>query len=57
MPVGKKVIMRTIPYWRKWGTEKWIQDEEARYICPGCGHKLFRGVKSCNKCKVEVDVD
>jgi hypothetical protein len=57
LPVGKKVIMRAIPYRRKWGTEKWVQDEEARYICSGCGHKLFRGVKSCNKCKVEVDLD
>lgn len=57
LPVGKKVIMRVIPYRRKWGTEKWVQDEEARYICPGCGHKLFRGAKRCNKCKMEVDLD
>ena len=34
MSVGKKVILRAIPYWRKFGTKKWIQDEEARYICP-----------------------
>ena len=57
MPVGKKVIMRAIPYWRKWGTEKWVKDEEARYLCPDCGHMLFRGAKRCNKCKVEVDLD
>jgi hypothetical protein len=57
IPVGKKVIMRAIPHWRKWGTEKWVGDEEARYVCPECGHKLFRGVKRCNKCKTSVDLD
>ena len=57
MPVGKKVILRAIPYWREHGTEKYVRDEEARYVCPGCGHKLFRGAKRCNKCKVPVDPD
>jgi hypothetical protein len=57
MAVGKKVILRAIPHWREVGTEKWIEDEEARYICPECGNKLFRGVVRCNKCKVEVDLD
>ena len=57
MPVGKKVIMRAIPYWREHGTEKWVRDEEARYLCPGCGHHLFRGAKRCNKCKLPVNVD
>jgi len=57
LPIGKKVIMRAIPYWQKWHTEKWVFDEEARYICPECGHKLFRGVKRCNRCKTKVDLD
>lgn len=57
IPVGKKVIQRVIPYWREHGTEKWVSDEEARYICPECGHMLFRGAKRCNKCKTEVDLD
>lgn len=57
MPVGKKVIMRAIPYWRRYGTEKWVRDEEARYTCPECGHKLFRGAKRCNECKNPVDLD
>ena len=57
MPVGKKVIMRAIPYWREHGTEKWVRDEESRYQCPECGHQLFRGAKRCNKCKTPVDVD
>ena len=57
MPVGKKVILRAIPYWRAHGTEKWVKDEEARYICPECGHKLFRGAMRCNKYKVPVDLD
>jgi predicted RNA-binding Zn-ribbon protein involved in translation (DUF1610 family) len=56
MAVGKKVILRAIPYWREVGTEKWIQDEEARYICPECGNKVFRGVVKCNQCGVEETV-
>lgn len=57
MPVGKRVMLRAIPYWREVGTEKYVQDEEARYICPNCGHHLFRGAKRCNRCKTEVDLD
>jgi len=57
MAVGKRVILRAIPYWRKFGTEKWIQDEETRYVCPNCGNKLFRGAMKCNQCKIEVDLD
>jgi DNA-directed RNA polymerase subunit RPC12/RpoP len=57
MPVGKKVILRAIPYWRKWGTEKWVVDEEARYTCPECDHKIFRGAKRCNRCKSAFDID
>lgn len=57
MPVGKKVIMRAIPHWREHGTEAWVRDEKARYVCPGCGHKLFRGAKRCNECKTPVSVD
>ena len=57
MAVGKKVILRSIPYRRKYGTEKWIQDEEARYICPECGNKVFRGAVKCNQCKAQLDLD
>ena len=57
MTVGKKVILRSVPYRRKFGTEKWIQDEEARYICPECGNKVFRGVIKCNQCKTNLDLD
>jgi hypothetical protein len=57
MTVGKKVILRAIPYWREMGTEKWIADEEARYNCPQCGHKVFRGVVTCNQCKAKLDLD
>ncbi len=57
MPVGKKVIMRAIPYWREHGTEKYVADEEARYVCPDCGNPIFRGAKRCNQCKVAVDLD
>jgi len=57
MAVGKKVILRAIPYWRQVGTEKWIQDEEARYTCPECGNKVFRGAVKCNQCKTNLDLD
>lgn len=57
MAVGKKVILRAVPYWREVGTEKYVKDEEARYICPECGNKLFRGVVKCNQCGAKVDLD
>jgi hypothetical protein len=57
MTVGKKVILRAVPYIRKYGIEKWIQDEEARYYCPECGNKVFRGVVKCNQCKAKLDLD
>ena len=57
IPVGKKVILRAIPFWREYGTEKWIEEEEKRYHCPHCGYKLFRGAKRCRNCKEPVDVD
>jgi hypothetical protein len=57
MAVGKKVILRAVPYRRKFGTEKWIQDEEARYICPACGNRVFRGAVQCNQCQAKLDLD
>lgn len=57
IPVGKKVILRTIPTWRELGTEKFVEEEEKRYHCPECGNPLFRGAKRCNKCKNPVNVD
>lgn len=57
MSVGKKVILRAIPYWREVGTEKWVKDEEARYVCPECGQKVFRGAAKCNQCKASLDLD
>ena len=57
MPVGKKVILRAVAFRHEHGTEKWVQEEEARYTCPECGHKIFRGAKHCNACKTMVDLD
>lgn len=57
MAVGKKVILRSVPYRREFGTEKWVKDEEARYHCPECGNKVFRGVVKCNACKTKLDLD
>jgi len=55
--VGKKVILRAVPYWREVGIEKFIRDEEARYTCPECGNKVFRGATRCNRCKTELNLD
>jgi len=57
MTVGKKVILRAVPYRREHGTEKWVRDEEARYVCPQCGNQVFRGAMRCNQCKAELDLD
>jgi len=57
LPVGKRVVLRAIPYWREHGTEKFVCDEEARYHCPSCNALLFRGAKRCHACKTPVDVD
>ena len=57
LPVGKKVILRAIPFWREHGTAKWMEDEEKRYICPHCGYTLFRGAQWCRNCKEPVDLD
>jgi hypothetical protein len=57
MTIGKKVILRAVPHRRTVGTDKWIHDEEARYNCPECGNKIFRGVIKCNKCNAKLDLD
>ena len=57
MTVGKKVILRAIPHWRKVGTEQWIRDEETRYVRPECGNKVFRGAEKCNQFKTSLDLD
>ena len=57
MTIGKKVILRSIPYIQEHGIEKWIKDEEARYFCPDCGNKVFRGATRCNQCKATLDLD
>lgn len=54
---GKKIILRNIPVWRELGTEKWVEYVENRYKCPECGTQLFRGVKICNKCESDVELD
>ncbi len=57
MAVGKKVILRCVPYRKKHGTRKWVEDEEKRYVCPECGNKVFRGVVRCNQCRTDLDLD
>ena len=43
MPVGKKIILRSIPAWRDLGTEKWMEEEGKRHHCPNYGYPLFGG--------------
>ncbi len=57
MTVGKKVILRALPERRELGDEQWVHAEEARYHCPKCGNKVFRGVVKCNRCKTELNLD
>lgn len=57
MSIGKKVVLRSIPYRRKYGTVKWVRDEVDRYICPECGNKVFRGAVNCNQCRAHLDLD
>ncbi len=57
MAVGKKVILRAIPHRQKYGTSQWVQDEKARYVCPECNNKVFRGATRCNQCKTMLDLD
>jgi len=57
MAVGKKVILRAVPYRREHGAEQWIIAEEARYHCPQCGKQAFRGAMRCNQCKADLDLD
>ena len=57
VPVGRKVILRSVPQRREMGTEKWAAAEEKRYKCPHCGESLFRGANRCRHCKETVDLD
>jgi hypothetical protein len=57
LPVARKVILRTIPQRRELGTEKWVESEEKRYQCPGCGFQLTRGTTRCRQCGEMVDLD
>jgi len=56
-PVGKRVILRSIPAWRELGTDQWMEAEEKRYRCPRCGNVLFRGAKRCRSCGEAADRD
>jgi hypothetical protein len=57
LPVGKRVILRSIPAWRELGTDQWMEAEEKRYHCPRCGNTLFRGAKRCRSCGEAADMD
>ena len=54
---GRPMMLRAIPAWRELGTERWMEEEERRYQCPHCGHKLIRGAKRCRNCNNQVDID
>lgn len=57
IPVGRKVILRSVPRWREVGTEQWISEEENRYNCPRCGRANIRGARRCQGCKEPLDLD
>lgn len=56
-PMDKKIMLRSIPQWRKLGTEKWVKEEEKRYYCSTCGYQLYHGAKRCRKCGKIVEID
>lgn len=55
--LGQKVALRAIPAWRELGTERFVRQEIERYHCPQCGYPLFRGVRRCRICRVQVNLD
>ncbi|NNL41257.1 MAG: DUF3795 domain-containing protein [Desulfobacterales bacterium] len=57
VPVGKKVILRSVPDRKKLGTEMWVEKEETRYRCPHCSSPLFRGARRCVSRKELVQTD
>lgn len=57
MPVGRRVILRAVPYWREHGMQAWATAEKQRYHCPECGHALFRGAHQCKHCASAVNAD
>ena len=57
VPVGRRVILRSIPYRRAHGTEIWVRAEEARYCCPDCGGSTYRGAQRCPRCQTPVSLD
>ena len=57
VPVGKKVILRSVPERKKLGTEKWVLEEENRYRCIHCNEPLFRGARRCGNCKELVEIE
>jgi hypothetical protein len=57
VPVGKKVILRSVPARKKLGTEKWVVEEGNRYRCSHCGAPQFRGARRCGNCKESVEMD
>lgn len=57
VPIGKKNILRCVPFRRAFGDDLWIQEEIRRYKCKNCGYQIFRGSKRCGNCKEPVSPD
>jgi len=51
---GKQEILAAIPDWKNLGTEKWVEAQEKRYLCPKCNAKIFRGARRCPQCKEPI---
>lgn len=54
---GRRVMLRAVPFRQREGTAAWIGHEVKRYRCPVCKRKLYRGVRLCPGCRLEVDLD
>lgn len=56
-PEVKKRILKSIPLWRKIGTEDFIRGEMEKYRCPECSTPLFSRATTCIKCGKKVNWD
>ena len=54
---GRKIMLRSVSRWRELGTRRWMEEEEKRYHCLNCGHRVLRGAKRCANCRNPVDTD
>ena len=56
-PVIRDVILRSEPVLRESSIERFVELEEARYMCQQCETRLYMGARKCPSCGRVVDLD